>query len=85
MTRMILTSVCLLWALAPFSFAAEGRGEGKGKGKGKGKGGGGPVTTIHRDVAIVGGGAAGSYSAVRLREDFGVSVVVIEKDNKLVG
>ena len=81
MTRRILTAVCLLWALASPSFAAAGEGEGKGKGKG----GGGPVTTIHRDVAIVGGGAAGSYSAVRLREDFGVSVVVIEKDTKLVG
>lgn len=81
MARIVLTFVCLLWALVPISFATEGEGEDKGKGKG----GGGPVTTIHRDVAIVGGGAAGSYSAVRLREDFGVSVVVIEKDNKLVG
>ncbi|EAQ92087.1 hypothetical protein CHGG_00322 [Chaetomium globosum CBS 148.51] len=81
MARIVLTFVCLLWALVPISFATEGEGEDKGKGKG----GGGPVTTIHRDVAIVGGGAAGSYSAVRLREDFGVSVVVIEKDNKLGG
>ncbi|KAK0614523.1 hypothetical protein B0T14DRAFT_486819 [Immersiella caudata] len=43
------------------------------------------TVTIYRDVAIVGGGAAGSYAAVRLREDFGVSVVVIEKDGKLGG
>ena len=42
------------------------------------------VETIHKDVAIIGGGASGSYSAVRLREDFGVSVVIIEKDEMLV-
>lgn len=39
---------------------------------------------IIRDVAIVGGGASGSYAAVRLREDFGRSVVVIEAKNHLV-
>ena len=36
------------------------------------------------DVAIVGGGATGAYAAVRLREDYGKSVLVIEKENKLV-
>ena len=44
----------------------------------------GAVKTIYKDVAIIGGGASGSYSAVRLREDFGVSIVVIEKDVTLV-
>ena len=39
---------------------------------------------IHRDVAIIGGGAAGTYSAVRLK-DMGKSVVVIEKDSVLGG
>ncbi|KAK3366464.1 hypothetical protein B0H63DRAFT_371864, partial [Podospora didyma] len=43
------------------------------------------VNTICKDVAIIGGGASGSYSAVRLREDFGVSVVFIEKDVTLGG
>lgn len=36
------------------------------------------------DVAIVGGGATGSYAAVRLREDYGKTVLVIEKEHKLV-
>ncbi|KAK3377640.1 hypothetical protein B0H63DRAFT_221540 [Podospora didyma] len=45
----------------------------------------GPVNIIHKDVAIIGGGGSGAYSAVRLREDFGVSVVVIEKDGILGG
>ncbi|KAK6716682.1 hypothetical protein SNK04_007634 [Fusarium graminearum] len=36
------------------------------------------------DVAIIGGGATGSYAAVRLREDYGKSVLVIEKENRLV-
>lgn len=39
---------------------------------------------IARDVAIVGGGASGAYAAVRLREDFGQSVVVIEKAGRMV-
>jgi len=39
---------------------------------------------IHRDVAIIGGGASGAYSAVRLREDMGVSIVLIEKESILV-
>ncbi|CAF3652357.1 hypothetical protein SNK03_007547 [Fusarium graminearum] len=37
------------------------------------------------DVAIIGGGATGSYAAVRLREDYGKSVLVIEKENRLGG
>lgn len=44
----------------------------------------GDVPTIHRDVAIIGGGAAGGYSAARLREDYNLSVVLIEKSPTLV-
>lgn len=36
------------------------------------------------DVCIVGGGATGAYAAVRLREDFNKTVVVIEKADRLV-
>lgn len=36
------------------------------------------------DVAIIGAGATGGYAAVRLREDFKKSVVVIEKSNRMV-
>ncbi|KAK4677429.1 hypothetical protein QC764_405410 [Podospora pseudoanserina] len=56
--------------------------DGKGKGKGKGND---RIRTIYKDVAIIGGGASGSYSAVRLREDYNVSVVVIEKNSNLGG
>jgi len=40
--------------------------------------------TIEKDVVIVGGGAAGAHAAVRLREDYKKSVVVIEKEPILV-
>lgn len=36
------------------------------------------------DVLIVGGGATGAYAAVRLREDYKKSVLVVEKSNRLV-
>ena len=39
---------------------------------------------ITKDVLIIGGGASGAYAAVRLREDFKKSVVVIEKQDHLV-
>ncbi|KAJ6437309.1 FAD dependent oxidoreductase [Purpureocillium lavendulum] len=39
---------------------------------------------IFKDVAIIGGGASGSYAAVRIREDFGKSVALIEKKDRLV-
>ena len=42
------------------------------------------TAVISKDVAIIGGGASGSHAAVRLREDFGKSVVVIEKQGHLV-
>lgn len=37
------------------------------------------------DVLIVGGGATGAYAAVRLREDFNKTVLVVEKANRLGG
>ncbi|KAK4216898.1 hypothetical protein QBC37DRAFT_77706 [Rhypophila decipiens] len=43
------------------------------------------VRELYRDVVIIGGGASGAYSAVRLREDYGVSVVLIEKEEILGG
>lgn len=39
---------------------------------------------IYRDVAILGGGASGAHAAVRLRQDFNKTVVVVEKNSKLV-
>ncbi|KAG0160797.1 hypothetical protein PDIDSM_8327 [Penicillium digitatum] len=39
---------------------------------------------ITRDVAVVGGGASGTYAAINLRE-LGTSVVVVEKENVLGG
>ncbi|KAI9367740.1 hypothetical protein BJX61DRAFT_537813 [Aspergillus egyptiacus] len=39
---------------------------------------------ITRDVCIIGGGASGTYAAIRLRE-LGQSVVVVEKDDRLGG
>jgi len=40
---------------------------------------------IDTDVAIIGGGAAGTYAAVRLREDLSTRVVVIEPRDHLGG
>lgn len=39
---------------------------------------------IQRDVCVIGGGASGSYAAVRLR-DLGRSVVVVEREGRLGG
>ncbi|KAJ6436977.1 restless-like transposase [Purpureocillium lavendulum] len=39
---------------------------------------------LERDVVIVGGGASGSYAAVRLREDYGKRVALIEREEILV-
>jgi len=41
--------------------------------------------TIHRDVCILGGGSSGTYAAIRLSQDLGKSVVVIEKAGRLGG
>jgi heterodisulfide reductase subunit A-like polyferredoxin len=43
------------------------------------------ISVINKDVVILGGGASGTYATVRLREDFNKSVVLIEKESKLVG
>jgi hypothetical protein len=40
---------------------------------------------ITRDVCIIGGGATGTYSAVRLSQDMGKSVVIVEKTDRLGG
>lgn len=39
---------------------------------------------INKDVAIIGGGSAGTYTAIRLK-DLGKDVIVIEKDSILGG
>src|SRR5271154_7522325 len=44
-----------------------------------------PQDIITRDVCIIGGGATGTYSAVRLSQDMGKSVVVVEKTGRLGG
>jgi heterodisulfide reductase subunit A-like polyferredoxin len=41
--------------------------------------------TIVRDVCILGGGSTGTYAAIRLSQDMGKSVVVIEKTERLGG
>ncbi|KAG5803978.1 hypothetical protein H9Q74_011674 [Fusarium xylarioides] len=40
---------------------------------------------IDVDVAVVGGGGSGGYAAVKLRENYGKKIVVIEKQNQLGG
>ncbi|KAK7744717.1 hypothetical protein SLS62_010137 [Diatrype stigma] len=40
---------------------------------------------IRRDVVILGGGASGAHAAVRLREDYGKSIVIVEKQGNLGG
>lgn len=42
-------------------------------------------TVLYRDVAIIGGGASGGYAAVRLKEDFNKTIVVVEKAAALGG
>lgn len=44
----------------------------------------GANAAIDTDIAIIGGGGSGAYAAVRLREDFGKDIVVVEKQNRLV-
>ena len=43
-----------------------------------------PEDVITRDVVVIGGGAAGTYAAVRL-QDFNKSVVIVEKKGNLGG
>ncbi|ETS82078.1 hypothetical protein PFICI_07080 [Pestalotiopsis fici W106-1] len=40
---------------------------------------------IEKDVVIIGGGASGAHAAVRLREDYGKSIVIVEKQEDLGG
>jgi hypothetical protein len=42
------------------------------------------TSELNVDVAIVGAGASGGYAAVRLKEDFGKTIAVIEKGAALV-
>ncbi|KAJ6457254.1 hypothetical protein C8R45DRAFT_565414 [Mycena sanguinolenta] len=44
-----------------------------------------PNKTLQKDVIILGGGASGTYAAVRLREDYGKDVVVVEARTLLGG
>ncbi|KAJ7215421.1 hypothetical protein GGX14DRAFT_57856 [Mycena pura] len=44
-----------------------------------------PDRTLTKDVIILGGGASGTYAAVRLREDYNKSIVVIESRTVLGG
>lgn len=44
----------------------------------------GDVQVIERDVAVIGGGSSGTYSAIRLQQQ-GHSVALIEKENRLGG
>ncbi|KAH8651390.1 hypothetical protein BX600DRAFT_473490 [Xylariales sp. PMI_506] len=37
------------------------------------------------DVAIIGGGASGTYAAIRLAQDYNLNVAVIEQQGRLVG
>jgi pyruvate/2-oxoglutarate dehydrogenase complex dihydrolipoamide dehydrogenase (E3) component len=37
-----------------------------------------------KDVVIIGGGASGAYAGVRLRDDFGKSVAIVEMQDRLV-
>src|SRR5437667_11450919 len=43
-----------------------------------------PYEVITRDVCVIGGGATGTYSAIRLR-DMGKSLVVVEEKDRLGG
>ncbi|KAK0386399.1 hypothetical protein NLU13_6236 [Sarocladium strictum] len=43
------------------------------------------ANVIEKDIVIVGGGASGAYAAFRLREDFGKTVALIEKQKILGG
>lgn len=43
-----------------------------------------PDDVITKDVCVIGGGCSGTYTAIRLR-DFGQSVVVVEKRDRLGG
>lgn len=39
---------------------------------------------ITKDVVIIGGGAGGTHAAVKLREDLGQDIILVEKQSILV-
>lgn len=41
-------------------------------------------SVIEKDVVIIGGGGSGAHAAFRLREDYGKSIILIEKEAILV-
>ncbi|KAH7376913.1 putative FAD dependent oxidoreductase [Plectosphaerella cucumerina] len=43
------------------------------------------LDVVAKDVVIIGGGASGAYAAFRLREDYGQSIALIEKEEALGG
>jgi hypothetical protein len=43
------------------------------------------IQVIETDIAIVGGGATGTYAAIRLREDLNTSIIVVEPRDHLGG
>lgn len=43
-----------------------------------------PENIVFKDIAIIGGGSAGTYSAINLR-DKGKSVIVVEKKDRIGG
>jgi choline dehydrogenase-like flavoprotein len=43
-----------------------------------------PCEIIQKDIVIVGGGGSGSHAAVRLREDYNKSIILIEQQPILV-
>jgi len=44
----------------------------------------GSYEVVKKDVLIVGGGASGAHAAVRLRDDYGLNVALVEKQDILV-
>jgi hypothetical protein len=42
------------------------------------------LDVVAKDVVVIGGGASGAYAAFRLREDYGQSIALIEKEEALV-
>lgn len=44
-----------------------------------------PSKIVTKDVAVIGGGASGTFAAVRLREDLNTSIVLVESQNRLGG
>ncbi|KAI8800036.1 hypothetical protein BJ742DRAFT_843233 [Cladochytrium replicatum] len=43
------------------------------------------IKTIEKDLVVVGGGGSGIYPAIRLRDDFKKSVLIVEQKGRLGG